>query len=79
MLPELETSDQLPGGEMPLPVIRGLYRYDSRFDAGLSALLQAGEARLVDQDGEEVPRWSWRELLADLGAWVTLRVDITEV
>jgi hypothetical protein len=78
MSPELETLDQLLGGEMPLLVIRGLYRDDARFVAGLSGMLHAGEVRLVNQDGEEVPGHRWREALADPGVCASLRVDITE-
>lgn len=75
--PELETLDQLAGGDMPLPVIRGLYPDDAHFVGGLSSLLHAGEVRLVATDGTELPRWRWREVLADPAVWDGLRVDIT--
>lgn len=79
MSPELETLDQLLGGKMPLPVIRGLYSDDARFANGLSALLHAGDVRLLGQDGADVPRWMWREVLADPSAWPPLVVHLTEV
>jgi hypothetical protein len=77
MSPELETLDQLLGGSLPLPVIRGLFDDDGRFVGAVTAMLDAGEVRLLAGDGYEVPRWQWRELLADRGEQTVARLDIT--
>lgn len=42
MSPELETLDQLAGGDMPLSLIHGLYPDDAGFICGLSGLLKGG-------------------------------------
>lgn len=63
MSPELETLDQLLGGDMPLPVIRSLFESDAKFVAGISALLRAGEVKLLSAD-ETIPKWRWSEVLA---------------
>ena len=77
---ELETLDQLLGGDMPLAVIRGLYPDDKSFAGGIHALLRCGDVRLFSDDGSEVPRWRWRELF-DAGGFQhemhRLRLDIT--
>jgi len=75
--PELETLDELLGGDLPLPLIRGLYPDDARFARGLSGLLHAGEIRLVVEDGAELPGWRWREVLADPVTWLGLQVSLT--
>jgi hypothetical protein len=64
MSPELETLDQLLGGDMSLTVIRGLFENHDRFARAIAAMLDAGEVRLVDSDGTELPGWRWREVLA---------------
>ena len=76
MSPELETLDQLVGGDLPLRVVRGLYPDDAQFSRGLSGLLHAGEVRLVE-DGVDLPQWRWREVLADPGAWPNVQVRLT--
>lgn len=64
MSPELETLDQLLGGDLPLAVVRQVYPDAGRFARGLGGLLAAGEVRLVTADGAAVPAWQWRVLLA---------------
>ena len=51
MSPELETLDQLEGGNLPLPIVRGIFREESRFVRAIEAMLEAGEVRLLDSDG----------------------------
>jgi hypothetical protein len=63
MSPELETLDQLLGGDLPLAVVRGFFEGDARFARAVAAMLHAGEVRL-HVDGIEVPRWRWREVLS---------------
>lgn len=60
--PEMETLDQLLGGEMQLSIIRQFYDSDESFTGGTLALLQNGDVRLFDQSHTEVPRWRWRPL-----------------
>jgi hypothetical protein len=76
MSPELDTLDQLLGGDLPLGVIRRIYPDDTRFAHGLSGLLHTGEVRLV-ADGTELPRWRWREVLAAPDAWPGVWVSLT--
>jgi hypothetical protein len=61
--PELETLDQLLGGDMPLEVVREWYDCGPRFARSVEAMLHAGEVRLV-ADGADVPRWRWTEVLS---------------
>ena len=60
---EIETLDQLLGGELRLSVVRQFYPSDERFCRGVLGLLQGGEVRLFDQGHAEVPSWRWRPLL----------------
>jgi hypothetical protein len=64
MSPELTTLDDLLGGDMPLNRVRDLFDRADAFIAGISALLRAGEIRLVNSDGKELPHWSWPEALS---------------
>lgn len=62
---EMETLDQLLGGEMPALVIRGLFADDDGFAQAVHGLLRNGDVILLGQDGKEVPRWRWRELFSE--------------
>jgi hypothetical protein len=77
---ELETLDQLLGGDLPLSVIRGLYPDDKSFVVAIHALLCCGDVRLFSVDGADVPAWRWRELF-DAGGFKRemhrLRLDVT--
>ena len=64
MSPELETLDQLQGGDMKLSIIRMIFPDHSRFVRGISAMLGVGEIRLRTADGKDVPRGKWSEVLA---------------
>ena len=63
--PEMETLDQLLGGDMPLTVIRGIYPDEASFLRGVLALLSSGDVRLLTQDNSETPPWRWRELFEE--------------
>ena len=65
MSAELETLDQLAGGDLRLSIIRGLYPDDSAFTLGVLGLLSCGDVRLLTADAIEVPAWRWRELFAE--------------
>jgi hypothetical protein len=62
MSPELETLDQLLGGDLQLSVIRGLYPDDQTFAHSIHSLLRNGDVRLLSDDGADVPPWRWRDL-----------------
>jgi hypothetical protein len=63
--PELETLDQLPGGDF-LAIIRTLYPSDIRFLQGILGLLSPGDIRLLSPDGNDLPQWQWREFVTGL-------------
>jgi hypothetical protein len=65
MSAELETLDQLLGGELPLAVIRNLYPDVDAFTRGVLGLLSSGDVCLLMVDKTIVPRWRWRELFVD--------------
>jgi hypothetical protein len=79
MSPELETLDQLLGGDLTLAVVRGLFETDERFVRAVLAMLDAGEIRLY-ANGVEVPRWRWRDMLSAPGqsGLAEPRLTITE-
>jgi hypothetical protein len=64
MSPELQTLDQLLGGDLPLAIVRGFFDTDVRFAQAVAAMLHAGEVRLYADD-IEVPSWQWGEVLAN--------------
>ncbi len=78
MSPELETLDQLLGGDMPVTLVRGLFENRQRFARAIAAMLDAGEVRLIDRDGTELPRWRWRKVLAGETEGADLRLSITD-
>lgn len=63
MSPELETLDQLEGGDMPLAVIRRVYPVLDRFVAGMRGLLECGDIHLLDNE-HSVPPWQWQSVLS---------------
>ena len=73
MSSELETLDQLLGGNLSLKIVRMLYPDEHAFSQAVVGLLSCGDVRLLTADGAEVPRWQWKELFAD-GA-VTVKLD----
>lgn len=73
MSPELETLDQLLGGDMPLPVIRQLYADQSSYEAGIIGLLSGGDVRLLHAS-QEIPRWQWKSALQTLVDQCTLSI-----
>ena len=62
MSPELETLDQLLGGDLPIGTLRKLYPDSGSFNHGIVGLLNNEDVRLLASDGSEVPSWRWREL-----------------
>ncbi len=63
MSPDLETLEQLLGGDLPIAVIRGLFDNDSHFARAIEAMLCEMEIRLLNSDDSEVPKWRWRGVL----------------
>ena len=78
---ELETLDQLSGSDMPLTIIRGLFDDQSHFYRAIIAMLQAGEVRLFETDGNDIAQWRWREILTtfDQSEWNSIRIAITDI
>jgi hypothetical protein len=64
MSPELETLDQLLGGDLPLIIIKQLYADGAAFARGVQGLLDGGDVQLLSDDRVEVPRWQQHDILA---------------
>lgn len=64
MSPELETLDQLLGGDLSLSVILDIYPDTDGFLRGVYGLLNSGDVLLLERD-TVVPEWRWRELCAN--------------
>lgn len=73
--PELETLDQLLGGDLPLTIVVQLFPTKEHFTRGVLGLLSCGDVLLLDASGTEIPQWRWRELFEkdkvfeELQAW----------
>jgi hypothetical protein len=65
MTPEIETLDQLLGGDLPLKIICNLYPDADAFRRGVFGLLSAGDVCLLMIDQTGVPTWRWRELFVE--------------
>jgi hypothetical protein len=65
--PELETLDQLLGGDLPLEVISKLFLSREAFDKSILGLLSGGDVVLVTLSGDEVPDWRWRKVFSGVG------------
>lgn len=76
MSPELETLDQLLGGDLPVPAVRSLFADSARFVNAVLAMLKAGEIVLLDADGQSIPEWGWSRMLTS--ATGTNRIQITD-
>lgn len=77
---EMETLDQLLGGEKDLSIIRQLFSSDESFTQGVLALLRNGDVRLLEPSGAHVAQWRWRLLLEEgevLTALSSFALDIT--
>jgi len=81
MSPELETLDQLLGGELSLAIIRQVYPSAEAFMQGTLGLLTSGDVRLFTLDQNEVPRWRWRELFVNgevMEVLDSMKLEITD-
>ena len=65
MSPELETLDQLLGGDLPLGIVLRIYPDDCAFKRGVMGLITGGDVSLFTSDDVEVPSWRCRELFED--------------
>jgi hypothetical protein len=64
MSSELETLDQLLGGDLPLKVVMQLYPDADAFRRGVLGLIADGDVCLLGADYTEVPHWRCRKLFA---------------
>jgi hypothetical protein len=55
MTPEIETLDQLLGGDLSLKIVRTLYPDANAFKRGVSGLVSCGDVRLLMIDQTAVP------------------------
>ena len=77
MSSELETLDQLMGGDLPATVIRDLFPDDGSFIRAIEAMLEAGEIRLFGPDIGDVPKWQRRGILTNSPG--SARLAITDI
>lgn len=77
MSPELELLDQLLGDDLSLPVVRRIFPDDNFFARAMNAMLETGEVRLIGNDGVELPRWQWQQILRAREHAAEIRVQIT--
>ncbi|HEY1527775.1 MAG TPA: hypothetical protein VGH51_16200 [Candidatus Angelobacter sp.] len=78
---ELETLDQLLGGDMPLTTIRQLYPDDAAFLQGVLGLLNSRDVRFFSPGKPDVPQWHCRALFTEgsiLEKLTMFRLDITD-
>ena len=79
MSPELETLDQLLGGDLTLRIVRTYFPSDDAFAKAVLGLLKGGDVRLLNADESEVPHWRWRGCFSGGTAdRAELRLDLTE-
>jgi len=81
MSPELETLDQLLGGELWLKTVFSIYPDENSFVRGVLALLSSGDVCLQRSDGSDVPEYQWKQLFRDgslLNDLEDFRLKITE-
>jgi hypothetical protein len=79
--PELEVLDQLLGGDMTLDVLRLLFWNDGDFGHAIRMMLEDGDVRLIDGEGNVLPDWKHRHVMSDSGSWArgtAYRLSITE-
>jgi hypothetical protein len=65
MSPELETLDQLQGGDLPLGIILRVYPDANAFMRGVLGLITNGDVSLLTNNDVEVPSWRCRELFVN--------------
>ena len=63
MSPELETLDQLLGGDLSLTAIQKLYPSFHAFRRSVLGLLECGDFQLVAIDGKVLEEWNWNGFL----------------
>ena len=68
MSPELETLDQLQGGDLPLATLASLFPSIDAFRSGILGLLSCGDIVLTAPNGADVLQWRWKELLSGKSA-----------
>ncbi|WP_144054608.1 hypothetical protein [Rhodopirellula europaea] len=73
MSPELETLDQLQGGDLPLNTVRGLFKDAGHFRRSITSMLDAGDVILLDQESQTVPRWKHAEIFGQPAGHSTLQ------
>ena len=80
MSPELETLDQLQGGDLSLELVAKLFSSLDDFRRGVQGLLSSGDVVLIAHDGSEVAKRHWQELFrqhAVAGSIAQLRLRLT--
>jgi hypothetical protein len=80
MSPELELIDQLLGGDLPLPVVCGLFTDDDRARRALRSYVSKGVISLTTGKEGVLPQWKCDELFRDaepLAEHVEIRVLLT--
>ena len=77
MSPELDLLDELLGRDLAIDICRSIFNDDERFVHAALQMLSAGEIVLLDEDGTEIPKWKWAEILQSNTG--NARVQITDI
>ena len=65
MSPEYDLLDHLLGEDYSLAFLCRLFDSKEHYCHSVMQMLVEGDVRLIDSEGNEVPKWKWRELLTD--------------
>ncbi|MDX1964605.1 MAG: hypothetical protein SFX18_15750 [Pirellulales bacterium] len=76
MSPELTILDELLGGDLHLGQALALFGQKDKFVRAILFMLDAGEIRLLDVHGNDVPRWQRQDVLST-DEQAAFRISIT--
>jgi hypothetical protein len=81
MSPELDVIEQLAGGDLPLPIICGLFDEDDRAKRALANYISKGVVLFISDREGVLPRWKCEEILRQavhLDRHTEVRVSLTD-
>ena len=81
MTPEIEVLGQVADGSLPLSVVADLFADLDHCKRALGAMIEDGQVRLRDPDGNAIPSWRYREIKSVKYHWSEgseLRLEIRQ-